>query len=128
VPVIVTIEARIFHVVLSDPFAYEDMRTACTRAIASPEFNPPMKPLIDVRHVGRSVPWNEIRDMVDFSFQYKDQFARRCAIVATPGSLAYGLVRMFCAMAEYYGLDYTIFADLHEARQWISQRRPAIAR
>ena len=27
-------------------------------------------------------------------------------------------------MAEYYGLDYAIFADLHEARLWISQRRP----
>ena len=75
--VTVTIEDRIFHAVFSDPFAYEDFLTAWRRAIASPEFNPAMKPLIDVRRVSRSVPWSEIRDMVDFSFLHRDKFVRR---------------------------------------------------
>jgi hypothetical protein len=124
--VIVTLEGRVFHAVFSDPFTYEDFFAACTKAIESPEFAPPMKPLIEMRQVKRSVPWNEIRDMVDFSFTQKDKFARRCAIVCEPGSLVYGLVRMFCALAEYYGLEYTLFADCDEARQWVSQSRSQI--
>jgi hypothetical protein len=124
--VTVTIEDRIFHIVFSGPVTFEALAAACQSAMARPEFSPPMKALIDVPAVSRSVPWNEIRDMVDFSVMHKNKFARRCAIVCEQGSLVYGLARMFCAMAEYYELDYTLFADLGAAREWVSQTRPQV--
>ena len=118
-PVTITIDGPIFHSEFSDPFTFAEFTTACREAMKRPEFTPPMRSLIDVRRVKRSLPMKEINDMAEYSASLKDSFSRRCAIVCEPHTLVFGLSRMFCSLAELYGLDFTMFGNFYEARAWL---------
>jgi len=123
-PVTITIDGPIFHLEFSDPFTFGEFTMTCRAAMHRPEFTPPMRSLIDVSRVQRSVPIREINDMAEFSASMKDSFSRRCAIVCEPHSLVFGLSRMFCSVAELYGLDFTMFGDCYEARAWLLKESP----
>jgi hypothetical protein len=126
-PVTTAIEGRILHTVFSDPFTLDDFLHASLAAMQSPAFTPPMSSLIDVSRVTRSVPAEEIDAMAEFSSHHKHKFSPRAAIVCEPGSLVFGLSRMYCSMAECYNLEYTLFSNLDEARLWISQETSKIS-
>lgn len=125
--VTITIEDGICFMVASGSLTYRDFTKAWAEAMQSPHFVPPMRALLDIRGMGRSIPEDEIDAMVDFCERQKTKFSRRCAIVCEPGSLVYGLVRMFCALAEFHGLDFLIFPDFDEACDWVAQGRTAVA-
>ena len=120
-PINFTIEDDILHVVFADPYDFEDVKRTYLEAMQHPDFHPPMRSLVDVRQVNRSVPAGEIDAMVDFGAVHVHKFTPRGAIVCRPGSLVFALTRMFCAIAEQQRLDYKIFYDFAEARRWILQ-------
>lgn len=122
-----SIEGEICYLFVSGPLALLEFTNAWMDVMHSPRFFPPMKAIIDVRAMDRSIPVDEIKAMVKFCNRHKTKFARRCAIVCEQGTLAYGLVRMFCAFAEGHCLLFPIFSDLDQACDWVLQRTAPIA-
>jgi hypothetical protein len=120
-PVTFKIEGRVIRTVFADPFTFDDFARASLDGMKSRAFKPPMWSLIDVRQVNRSVPTVEIESIVRFSTSHKHMYAPRAAIVCRPGTLIYGLSRMFCAMAEGENLQFEIFKSQKEAVAWLFQ-------
>jgi hypothetical protein len=118
-PVTFKIEGRVMRTVFEDPFTFDDFTRASRDGMKSRAFKPPMWSLIDLRSANRSVPTTEIEAIVQFSADHKHMFARRGAIVCLPGTLIYGLARMFCSMAEVEKLQFAIFKSQKEALAWL---------
>ena len=123
----ITIKGGICFMVATGSLSYRDFAKAWSETMQSPHFVPPMRALLDISAMDRSIPEEEIEAMVAFCEQTKAKFSRRCAIVCEPGSLVYGLVRMFCALAEFHGLDFLIFPDFDEACEWVARDSTAVA-
>jgi hypothetical protein len=121
-PVNVHFEDGFVHAVLSDPFTFEETARAYHSTMQKLDFALPVRAIIDVRQVNRSVSTDEIYAMVNLVYPNRNKFSRRSAIVCQPNSLTFALSRMFCAIAECHEMDHTLFDDFEAARTWVTQR------
>ena len=98
---------------------FEDVCALFERLIADPAFSPPAKILFDARHTNYGPPSEEIEMLSEFLAKIEPFKKSRWAVVANPGTLVYGLSRMFCCLAESQGILAESFADCDEARRWL---------
>jgi len=98
---------------------YEDVCGLFERLIADPAFSPPAKILFDARHTNYGPPSEELEMLSEFLAKPDALKKSRWAVVANPGTLVYGLSRMFCCLAESQGILAESFVDCHEARHWL---------
>lgn len=120
----IRIEGPICLLVVHDSFTSDDFMHAWDEAMRRPDFVSPMKVVFDIRELRRRIPAEEIEAMVVYCESVKHKFARRSAIVCEPGTLVYGLVRMFCAISESQGLAFPIFPKLEESMAWVADNSP----
>jgi len=118
-------EGPISLLTVDDAFTSVDFIQAWNGALQSSDFVCPMKVVFDIRGLARSIPAEEIEAMVTYCESVKHKFSRRCAIVCEPGTLVYGLARMFCAISESQGLEFPIFPELKPAMAWVADHGPA---
>ena len=98
---------------------FEDVCALFERLIADPVFSPPAKILFDARHTNYGPPSEELEMLSEFLAKPDALKKSRWAVVANPGTLVYGLSRMFCCLAESQGIFAEPFADCDEARCWL---------
>ena len=98
-----------------------DLKNKMDEATADPDFPDNARFIFDVTG---SLSLNErrnsdVEDMAEFLSSRSDHFGNICAIVAQQ-PLHFGLMRMGSAIAEYHGMQTSVFESQEEAKKWLT--------
>ena len=110
------------NIVVVTPIGFntlEEMSSGFERIIADPKFRQPARILFDGRHTDYGPPGEELELLAEFLGKLDAFRDSHWAIVAIPDTLIFALSRMYCYLAEGYGMEAETFTDISKARQWL---------
>jgi hypothetical protein len=124
VPITITVNAaeRLRYSVFSGDIGDRELIAAFRRSMESPDFDPTLNGLVDLRAVQRlDVTSSGIWELAQvLRVADRSRTARRVAIVA-PSDFQFGMARMAATLLSTGGLatEYHAFRDMTEAREWL---------
>ena len=124
-PVQYKIQANLIEFKLSGAFTIEELEGVCYRAILNPVFKSPMKAIIDTSQASTDSTPSEIKKQAAVLRSIKTHLSPKWASVARPGSLNFGLARIFAAHIARDDIETCVFADRHQACGWLFEKDKA---
>ena len=119
-PIAWKIEQACIFMESTDPSTLHEWKAAVDAALEDPAFRPGMPVVHDARRLFRVPTPDEARERVAFlRARGREAQVARWAIVVS-GSAQYGMGRLagFANEAAPPGLEFRVFRDLEEAREW----------
>ncbi len=119
-PVSYYFDQRIVVMRMEGHYSHDEVREGLLTAFADPACPPDSVLMFDIRTseaIARRTP-PDIRGMAFFLAAHAEKFHRRLGLVAED-DLAYGLLRLGAAHAQFRGLTAEVFRDWDSARQWL---------
>ncbi len=106
---------------ISGPVLPEVISSELAETLFSPDFDPEMPALWDVREAEGSITSGQIKDLAQLiGGLWKEQKPPRVALVVAPG-LQYGLARMYQQYADLARkIEVRVFKEGEEAEAWLT--------
>jgi hypothetical protein len=114
--------ARFAAVSVSDPYTFQEWRTAILELFDAPGFQPHRSVLVD-RRAATPATAAFVNQMTEFFEEHRDRLAKRAAIVVGDDT-AFGMARMTEIKAELHNIQALIrtFRSYDDAINWLVPR------
>jgi hypothetical protein len=99
----------------------EEVVMTFERLAADAAFQPPANILLDARHTEYGPPSEELEAVVNSLGKLEAFKGSRWATVANPNTLVFGVVRVFCCLAESEGFCIEPFSAYEAACDWLRE-------
>ena len=92
--------------------------------VANPGYRPGMGLLLDYRNRVSVATTEQVKQFVEAAARLREAFdGSRCAIVVSE-DVAFGMARMYAALAEDSFIPMNVFRDPDEAARWLASEPP----
>jgi hypothetical protein len=105
---------------LSGQYTFEESLEAIEGVVDDDRFAQGMHLLIDITDSEETRTSHQMEELAARIGAMKIQIGRRVALCVKQAH-HYGLARMHSTFATRYGMEYQVFLDAQEARDWLSQ-------
>ena len=114
---VIDVVQELVRVKLEGIVTFEELATLQKQFRADSAFLPTHKLLCDAREVSDLIA--NSTDVRSLSTNHPAAPGARMAVVAAPGSIAFGMARMFEMMSAGRGIQTHVFTDMDEAATWL---------
>jgi hypothetical protein len=114
-------ERYFIHTTITGEITLPEIREDMVRLAADPHYSPDMPGIVDMRNAKVNLSSNEIRQLTDSLKQSPRVVSNTRRALLVGSDLAFGIYRMFVAMAENGRTDYRVFREEQAARDWLDE-------
>jgi hypothetical protein len=116
---------HVVYLTAEGEITYDCWEQTVLSILNDPEFEPGLNFLSDRLHVTRVPETGDIQLTAGFFKRNSHRFGRCCWACVTPQSAAaYGMARMLAVLSRPSTVNFDVFTEVDEARQWLRNCGP----
>lgn len=111
----------IVYTTVKGDLTVEEIRASMAEMVASPDYRPDMRGLIDLRGVTKLLTTEDTGRLAQTIKSTPNLVGRSRRALLVGSDLSYGMYRMFEALVSGGNAEYRVFRDETEAREWLEE-------
>lgn len=114
-------DRHFIHTTITGGITLPEIREDMVRLAADPHYSPDMPGIVDMRNAKVNLSSDEIRQLTDALKQSPRVVSHTRRALLVGSELAFGIYRIFAAMAAEGRTDYRVFREEQAARDWLDE-------
>jgi hypothetical protein len=119
-PIVTSFDAGLVHIKLSGHYTFDESLAAIQGATESDGFEKGMNLLLDITDSEETRTSHQMEELAAKISSLRLVMGRRVAMCVKQAH-HYGLARMHSTFGERFGMQYAVFVNLDEAKEWLRQ-------
>ena len=119
-PITHTIEPGLVHIKLTGKYSFEESLEAIERATEDEAYEKGMCLLLDITESGETRTSYEMEELAGKIGSLRLVIGKRVALYVRQAH-HYGLARMHSTFGKRFGMQYAVFVELDDAKEWLRQ-------